>query len=112
MCDYKKIEGIIDEKLSPMSKAIIKLSATTEVLEQSMVKLEKSHEKFFEAMINQQGLTKEIERVDEKSNANRKEIDVIYKLIGDRDKEERGRLFKIVMYLIAIIIAWTIGKLM
>ena len=97
MCDSDKIRGIISNELSPINEAVIKLATSTEVLEQSMIKMEKSQEKFYEAMIDQKGMVKDIGHIQKETDTNRKDIDVLYTMTREQSSQSFSRLFVVLM---------------
>lgn len=87
MCDYEKIKGIISEEMAPMSKAIVKLTSSTEVLQGSVTKLEEAQVKFYEMYGSQQGAMRDIVHIEENTKTNRKDIDTLYGMLRDHTKD-------------------------
>jgi hypothetical protein len=108
MCDPEKIRRMLKDEVAPMNEAITKLTFATEVLEQSMVEMKEAHVKFFQALINQEGMRRELEHVQKENSDNKRNIDVLYGIIRDnekrsvdkvleKDKDSYSRLFVVLM---------------
>lgn len=139
MCNYKKIaeiiESTLDGKLGLVHDAIAAQAAVTHVLEQGVAGLEKSvgemkdaHVRFFEALINQEGMQREISHLQKENDTARKDLDTLYGLIRENenqsyvrirgeDKDSYSRIFVILMTIFSCIlggiitsIIWAIWK--